>query len=197
MTSDNEEDSPAEPGSAESDSDEDERPNRKLSYSLYNALSTCSVTRLSSSIHTIHRPLARSQRINIPIPSKLSHKQTASEEDTLEDVASPLDEDELETDFEESPRPATTILQQQSRTPESIQTAQTSDPFNAMRERTGSMATVRLHRRARLAEKLKEVYDLDDIREVWAGACHTVLVARIISTVVFLRNALLASTLSL
>lgn len=38
-----------------------------------------------------------------------------------------------------------------------------------MRDRAGSMATVRLHRRARLAEKLKEVYDLDGIREVWAG----------------------------
>lgn len=34
MTSDNEDDGPTDPGSAESDSDEDERPNREL-YSLF------------------------------------------------------------------------------------------------------------------------------------------------------------------
>ncbi|KAF8912929.1 UDP-glucose:sterol glycosyltransferase [Gymnopilus junonius] len=149
MTSDNEEDGPVDPGSAESDSDEDERPN---------------LNHLSSSIHTIHRPLARSQRINIPMSSKLSHQRTLSEEDTLEDALSPSDGDELENDFEESFRPPD-ALQQPSRSSSIAQAIPTAAPSNAMRERTGSMATVRLHRRARLAEKLKEVYDLDDIEE--------------------------------
>lgn len=35
--------------------------------------------------------------------------------------------------------------------------------------RAGSMATVRLQRRAGLAAKLKDVFDLDGIEEVWAG----------------------------
>lgn len=157
------------------------------------------MNRLSSSIHTIHRPLARSQRINIPIPSTLSHKQTAFEEDTLEDALSPSDEDELENDFEESSRPPDDALQRLNRGSEIAQAAPTTAPFNAMRERTGSMATVRLHRRARLAEKLKEVYDLDDIKEVWAGMFFlTLLVSTSLSDCSYVkRNALLASTLCL
>lgn len=35
--------------------------------------------------------------------------------------------------------------------------------------RAGSMATVRVQRRAKLASKLREVFDLDDIHEVVAG----------------------------
>ena len=83
----------------------------------------------------------------------------------MEDISA-SDED-LENDFEETPRPANNApLQQASDTP----VPSRKEPnFNVMRDRAGSMATVRLHRRARLAEKLKEVYDLDDIREVWAG----------------------------
>ena len=83
----------------------------------------------------------------------------------MEDVSA-SDED-LENDFEETERPSNNVpLQQVS----SIPVPSRKEPnFNAMRDRAGSMATVRLHRRARLAEKLKEVYDLDDIREVWAG----------------------------
>jgi sterol 3beta-glucosyltransferase len=35
--------------------------------------------------------------------------------------------------------------------------------------RSGSMMTVRLQRRASLAEKLKDVFELPGIEEVWAG----------------------------
>jgi sterol 3beta-glucosyltransferase len=35
--------------------------------------------------------------------------------------------------------------------------------------RSGTMATVRIQRRARLADKLKEVFELEGIEEVWAG----------------------------
>lgn len=37
------------------------------------------------------------------------------------------------------------------------------------KSRQGSMATVRLQRRAMLAEKLRDIYELDDIEEVHAG----------------------------
>jgi hypothetical protein len=32
------------------------------------------------------------------------------------------------------------------------------------------MATIRLQRRVRLAEKLRDVFELEGIKEVWAGA---------------------------
>jgi len=84
----------------------------------------------------------------------------------LEDISA-SDED-LENDFEETPRlPIDAALHAQQE-PDAMGSGK-GTPLNAMRDRGGSMATVRLHRRARLAEKLKEVYDLDDIREVWAG----------------------------
>ncbi|KAH9486672.1 Sterol 3-beta-glucosyltransferase [Psilocybe cubensis] len=148
MNSDNEEDSTNEQVSADSDSD-DERPN---------------VDRLSSSIHTIHRPLARSHRTKQHVTSNLSDVHASSQEETLE-----ASEEDLENDFEETPRPTDDVPSHLR----SLSNAQTmsgsSSPFNAMKDRTGSMATVRLHRRARLAEKLKEIYELDDIKEVWAG----------------------------
>jgi len=123
------------------------------------------VQRLSSSIHTIHRPLARSHRINIPISSKSSSKQPPPFEDPLEDISA-SDED-LENDFEETSQLPNDVPLQQAA--DATVPSDKESPFNAMRDRAGSMATVRLHRRARLAEKLKEIYELDDIREVWAG----------------------------
>lgn len=62
-----------------------------------------------------------------------------------------------------------------------------------MKERAGSLATVRFVRRARLAEKLKEVYDLEDIKEVWAGS--SMLLTRVFMKLRTInpRNALLAS----
>ena len=120
--------------------------------------------RLSSSIHTIHRPLARLNRRNVPILSKPPSKR--NEEDLLEDVST--SDDENENDFEAiMSRPV-----HSSRI--SFKDGLPQNPFEAMRERTGSMATIRLHRRTRLAEKLKEVYDLEDVREVWAGMSSNV-----------------------
>ena len=116
--------------------------------------------RLSSSIHTIHRPLARLNRRNIPIPSKPPSKRI--EEDLLEDISA--SDDEIENDFEASVSPPNALSSRIS-----LKDGVPHNPFEAMGERAGSMATIRLHRRTRLAEKLKEVYDLEDVREVWAG----------------------------
>lgn len=87
----------------------------------------------------------------------------------MEDI-SPSDE-ELDNDFEETPRiPVEVPSHLQPQLTASDASGQVVPvPPPGLRERTASMATVRLHRRARLAEKLKEVYDLDDISEVWAG----------------------------
>jgi sterol 3beta-glucosyltransferase len=83
----------------------------------------------------------------------------------LEDISA--SEEDLENDFEETPRLPNYVPLQQAA--DATVPSGKESPFNAMRDRAGSMATVRLHRRARLAEKLKEIYELDDIREVWAG----------------------------
>lgn len=138
--------------------------------------------RLSSSIHTIHRPLARLNRRNIPILSKLPSKR--NEEDLLEDVS--MSDDDNDNDFEASMSPPA----HSSRI--SFKDGLPHNPFEAMRERTGSMATIRLHRRTRLAEKLKEVYDLEDVREVWAGMSSSVFFVRSSDRIVYFRNALLA-----
>jgi sterol 3beta-glucosyltransferase len=109
--------------------------------------------------------MARLNRRNVPIPSKPPSKR--NEEDSLEDVST--SDDENENDFEASvSRPAHS----------SFKDGLPHNPFEAMRERTGSMATIRLHRRTRLAEKLKEVYDLEDVREVWAGMSSNIYFVR-------------------
>lgn len=62
--------------------------------------------------------------------------------------------------------------------------------------RSGSMATVRLQRRARLAEKLKDVFELEGIEEVWAGMSQIFAFSSILTWVVR-RNAMLASPIRL
>ena len=103
----------------------------------------------------------------MPNASRSSFQRPVPEEESLEDM-SPSDE-EQDNDFEETPRlpveaPPQLSQQMMSRNPSSQVL-----PPPSLRERQNSMATVRLHRRARLAEKLREVYDLEDIGEVWAG----------------------------
>jgi sterol 3beta-glucosyltransferase len=144
------------------ESEDEDRPQCEFSASCsaFCMCQTISVERLSSSIHTIHRPLARFNRRNIPIPSKPSSKRNG--EDLLEDISA--SDDEIENDFEANMPPHNTLS-----SPIPLKDGLPHNPFEAMRERAGSMATIRLHRRTRLAEKLKEVYDLEDVREVWAG----------------------------
>jgi hypothetical protein len=76
------------------------------------------------------------------------------------------DENEAE-DFEETPRAAyaesPTALHERAQ----LKNDNMTIPPSMMR--SGSMATVRIQRRVRLAEKLKEVFDLEAIEEVWAG----------------------------
>jgi len=81
-------------------------------------------------------------------------------------------EEELEAeDFERTPRPSGSVpdyVQELSTSPVGTPDGSNILPRRTAMPRSGSMATVRLQRRAKLAEKLKEVFELKDIDEVWA-----------------------------
>lgn len=127
---------------------------------------------LSSSIHTIHRPLARSRRISIPgLPKHgiQAHSAVIEEELAIDDTV--VSDEEIEQDFEDTSHSSTSrpsLLSHQSIPPSTPVETHDSILFKSMMTRTGSMATVKLHRRARLAEKLRDIYELDDIQEVCA-----------------------------
>lgn len=129
---------------------------------------------MASSIHTIHRPVARSKRAESsalltgpfkprmptnheePEPDEIDSGSEASAEDFEEEVSGvPLTDE---------PIGAASAL------PPHVAEALRSHP-----PRQASMGTVKLRRRSRLAEKLKDVFELDDISEVWAGKCHSSL----------------------
>lgn len=137
---------------------------------------------MASSIHTIHRPVARSKRAALPTsyrdPSLTVEKSAHTLEPSVpeeDEEASPV-EDLDGGDFEQdhtglhSKRPLDTdkseqealalIMERRGRGKEAELNART---------RAGSMATVRLKRRTRLADKLKDVFELPGIHEVITG----------------------------
>jgi sterol 3beta-glucosyltransferase len=103
--------------------------------------------------------------------SPLSEEEADSEGTVGTDAE---DIEELEEDFEQTtPRPPDVRRLTPSQHTLSVSaTRQVGDSSAALRpslSRSGTMATVRMQRRVRLAEKLKEVFDLDGIQEVLAG----------------------------
>ena len=124
--------------------------------------------RLASSIHTIHRPLTRSYRLPIPNAHKASTRPSPIEQGDLEDASS---SEELENDFEETPR-VTQAVPPHLEGPDESPSETAAAPQH---EYEGTPATIRLHRRIRLAEKLKEVFELDGIHEVLAGMFHFII----------------------
>jgi len=125
---------------------------------------------MASSIHAIYRPVARSKRNEIShssLPRKSFPTQREKFEAPQPDVNLTSDDDD---DFE-----ATTPRPTNSR--ECSQATQMPPPtvklgpamIRRAPSRAGSMATVKLTRRTRLAEKLKEIFDLEAINEVLAG----------------------------
>ncbi|KAI0662529.1 hypothetical protein C8Q70DRAFT_909134 [Cubamyces menziesii] len=137
--------------------------------------------RLTSSIHAIHRPLARSRReaSNAARASATGH-MLPTVSDTDESAASDerlTSDDDTEGDFEPSVPGQIVDGDHTGRTsPEPIPGLDTSNSdipeMRAQRERansrSASMATVRQNRRSQLAEKLRDVFELDDIHEVVA-----------------------------
>lgn len=167
--------------------------------------------RIASSIHTIHRPVARSRRsdapssptINLFHPSPVTNFKTypsfieTNEEPDHDDPLDAYEEAEPE-DFEDTPRPSESgrlmITNQRVASP---LTQAPSFPVAVRRTvpaRSESMMTVRLQRRVRLAEKLKDVFELQGIEEVWAGTL-SVLPLNINLLCFGCRNAMLASSI--
>jgi sterol 3beta-glucosyltransferase len=137
---------------------------------------------MASSIHTIYRPVARSRRgepLNLLSPvdgtpvdnadSSIGHEQ--SQRSTMSDEDTDADDFEL-------PKSAAKSRRVSDRRDKSIGLSPVLEHFSPKvdlryhAERSGSMSTVQTvkpNRRARLAEKLGEVFDLVGINEVIAG----------------------------
>jgi hypothetical protein len=140
---------------------------------------------MASSIHTIYRPVARSRRgepLNVLSPidgtpvdnadSSTGHEQ--SQRSTISDEDTDADDFEL-------PKSAASSRRVGDRRDKSIGLSPVLEHFSPKvglryhAERSGSMSTVQTvkpNRRARLAEKLGEVFDLIGINEVIAGGYY-------------------------
>ncbi|KAG5648261.1 hypothetical protein DXG03_006219 [Asterophora parasitica] len=149
--------------------------------------------RLASSIHTIHRPVARSRRLSYSIPAPkrdgASPYSSMPEEDS--ELLNSEEEPEVE-DFEEAPRPLDASPSSSAIHSEKGKGRPTALSQSRMLfSRTGSTATVRLQRRAGLAEKLKEVFELDAIEEVWAEMPCWLLRSILLQGYMYLTNSYL------
>ncbi|KAI0651552.1 hypothetical protein C8Q79DRAFT_43404 [Trametes meyenii] len=151
----------------EAESDEDDKP----------------INRLTSSIHAIYRPLARFRRGDLSgsAPASAKSGQLPSVSDTEDGAASdghPLSDADTEGDFEpHAPGQVMNSSHSGRLSPEPIpgmegilsgtRELHTRDRASS---RSGSMATVtvRQNRRTQLAEKLRDVFELDNIHEVVA-----------------------------
>jgi len=157
-----------------------------------------SAERLASSIHAIHRPLARSRKLSVPGSNPGSSTLYTPVEEEGSDTL--LSEDEAEAeDFEETPRPPSPrpahIHHAHSEMPtQSNERHITSSLSRIIPSRVGSMTTVRFQRRAGLAEKLREVFELDGIEEVRAGALSCTYTIEYFSSTRY-RNAMLAAAI--
>ncbi|KIJ68687.1 glycosyltransferase family 1 protein [Hydnomerulius pinastri MD-312] len=131
---------------------------------------------MASSIHAIYRPVARSRRTETSQSLLTGRGLTVQEEvqegaDTDPDMNLASEDDVDVDDFEATtPRPPGTQTTDQLATPVPPPATVQLGPAMRRREpsRTGSMTTVKLNRRTRLAEKLKEIFELDIISEVLA-----------------------------
>ena len=120
---------------------------------------------MASSIHAIHRPVARSQRRERAGKDKNRMAQEIFISDTEEEERQyPTIMSEEEDDFDPPmiPTHLPTSLKPTPSTPASRR-------LNRRFSTTGSMATIRVKRRAQLADKLRDIFELDGIRQVVAG----------------------------
>ncbi|KAF8649852.1 hypothetical protein AX16_005615 [Volvariella volvacea WC 439] len=124
---------------------------------------------LASSIHTIHRPLVRSRHFNVPSGLSRSSYNDNTDTERDSDNTAGSEGDIEDEDFETTPNRSSDVASQNTVTlSQSTLAQQDNGTIRVHPTRTGSMATVRVSRRARLAEKLKDVFELDGIKEVWA-----------------------------
>jgi sterol 3beta-glucosyltransferase len=160
-------------GESKSDSDDDD-PEHHCMYHIY-LVSTMLIPpiaafTLSSSIHTIHRPVARIRK------REQSHAAQGKPEPFIPEEAD-SDEDESYEEEEEDFDHNASILGSRLRPSDPKQSLHHSITFSegstptpkGTLSRTPSLSTVRIQRRTRLAEKLKEVFEVQDIQEVTSG----------------------------
>lgn len=127
---------------------------------------------MASSIHAIYRPVARSRRTEASLSSRTvlpSPEEGHESSDGDLDVTCLSEEDADAEDFEAAtPRPADVPKPEHATSELPI----AFRPGVHMRRRAsshaGSITTVKVDRRARLAEKLKEIFELNAIDEVLA-----------------------------
>ncbi|KNZ79620.1 Sterol 3-beta-glucosyltransferase [Termitomyces sp. J132] len=157
--------------------------------------------RLASSIHAIHRPLARSKKHNIPYSTQ---ERTSSfscglvDEVTEEPEVLSSEEEQEAEDFEETPRlssspfPSPPIQSGSILSPDKQKDRPVPRPHpRIIPSRAGSMGTIRLQRRVGLAQKLKEVFELDAIEEVRAEMPCWLLRSILLQGYMYLTNSYL------
>ena len=149
--------------------------------------------RMASSIHAIHRPVARFQRRDRTSKDKSKMAQEIFMFDTEEEERHyPTIMSEEEDDFDPptiSPS-LPTPLEPNLPTPVSLRLTRR---FST----TGSIATIRVKRRAQLADKLRDIFELKGIQQVVAGQhCPSPSVPRCTDRLL-LRNPVLAAAISL
>ena len=120
---------------------------------------------MASSIHAIHRPVARSQRRGRSGKDKSKMAQEIFMSDTEEEerhYPTILSEEEDDFDPPTIPNSLPTPLKP---TPSTLASRRLNRRFST----TGSMATIRVKRRAQLADKLRDIFELEGIHQVVAG----------------------------
>lgn len=125
---------------------------------------------MASSIHAIHRPVARSQRRERVGKDKSKMAQEIFMSDTEEERQYPTILSEEEDDFD--PPAVPTHL------PTPLKPAPSTPASRRLHKRfstAGSIATIRVKRRAQLADKLRDVFELKGIQQVVAGQCCQVV----------------------
>ncbi|KAJ3718409.1 hypothetical protein C8R42DRAFT_697487 [Lentinula raphanica] len=159
-----------------------------------------SPTHMASSIHTIYRPVARSRRMSLSSRThSRTHIPTLSPTYSSDEIVQ-SDEEPDADDFEETtPKaPETTTpphLQLRSVsyvTQKQLSSSQLPDTIAMTRAtRSGSMATVRLQRRTKLAEKLRDIFEIDGIEEVHAELPCWLLRSVLLQGYMYLTNSFL------
>ncbi|KAH9937404.1 glycosyltransferase family 1 protein [Fomitopsis serialis] len=130
---------------------------------------------LASSIHTIYRPLARSKRGKLPTlfsrskSPELDPVSDREETPRLEETV--ISDEELQDDFEPPDDTQDVSYSDSQPGPSDSPTSIHQSVRGTHRHpptRSGSMGTVKIQRRSRLAEKLRDIFELQGIQEVVA-----------------------------
>ena len=124
---------------------------------------------MASSIHVIHRLVARSlRRVRASKDkNKMAHEIFMSDTEE-EERRYPTILSEEEDDFDPPTIPAdlSARLKSSPSTPASRR-------LNRRFSTAGSIATIRVKRRAQLADKLRDIFELEGIQQVVAGQCYS------------------------